>query len=285
MQYASAIALLLASGVTHADIGLDASLAAFADSESGSSFDIDASISPRDWLTLGVGLGRSESADDRASLEGDAFRASAGVHSNRFGLRGYFRKWSDSGEFESETLGARAYLNHERFTFELIAEAVSLGVDFALTQGNRSLEVHREFDGTGFGASLSYFGARWSGYAEAVTYDYDRVLEQIITISRGPNVARFPRFQFLIDSVLTLTQGALDYHISGGVERSLGRSAILLDVLSAKDAVDGRQTHSVSAGYRYSLSRHVDFEVTLGASDTDELGSIGFGGLTLSLHR
>ena len=147
------------------------------------------------------------------------------------------------------------------------------------------LQRRASFESTGLGAGLSWHGDAWGGYVEGLTYDFDQRFDAVVAASQSPDLARFPRLRALVGSVVTMTQGALEHELSAGIERLFSRSALRLDGVHVKDAIDGLRGSSVSGSWRYAFTRAVDVEVTLGMSDSESLGSLAFGGLTLLLHR
>ncbi|MGQ0836282.1 MAG: hypothetical protein ACT4O5_15460 [Gammaproteobacteria bacterium] len=279
------IAAFAGPAAGHADTELDLAIALFADAEGGTSLDVDASLAPTGWLTLSAGAGTSDASSGGAELGGTAMRGSIDLHSQRFGVQTYLRSWSDDDEFDSQTLGARAYFRSGGFTAAFIGEGQDLDVGFTVLVLGRPVERSASFESTGVGAGVSYYGRTWGGYLEGVAYDYDEQFDAAIAASRSPGIARFPRVQALVGSVLTLTQGALDHELTAGVERMFSRSSLRLDWVTVEDAIDGLRADSVSGAWRYSFTRAIDLELTLGVSDSETLDSLAFGGVTFMLHR
>jgi hypothetical protein len=276
---------VLAPAIVRADPGFDLAIAVFGDAEGGASLDIDASLAPATWLTLSAGAGTSDAAFGTTEVGGEALRASADLHSQRFGLAPYFRGWKDEADFTVETTGARVYFMSGGFLGTLIAESQDLSVGFTSLVLGRPVARRASFESLGLGAGLSFYGNSWAGYVEGLFYDFDERFDDVVALSRSPGIDRFPRIQALVGSILTLTQGALDYELVAGIERIFEHSSLRLDCVGVEDAVDGTRAGSVSGTWRRSLSVHVDVAATIGVTDSETLDSLAYGGLTLLLHR
>lgn len=263
-----------------------ASLATLVDDADGTSVDLDLYWEPTDWLGLSAGMGKAESSAELADLDGDALRAGVDVHGDSLGGRLNWRRWQDQGQFESDSVVAEVYWRTTQgWQFGVIAEQRDFTVDYTITLLNRVVPRREIFDGSGIGAQLSWYGETWGGYLRGVTYDYDTTLDRVIAASRAPNLARFPRIEALIASLLTRTAGAIDHDLSAGLERSFQRSGLRLDLSATRDALSGADSRSVSVSYRYALTPRFEVEGTVGSADSDDLESIGFAGLALSFRH
>jgi outer membrane scaffolding protein for murein synthesis (MipA/OmpV family) len=263
-----------------------ASVATFVDDADGTSVDLDLYWQPTAWLGLGAGIGQSESSAELADLEGNSLRASVDLHGESLGGRLSWRQWQDSGQFESDSMTAEVYWRTANgWQLGAIAEQRDFNVDYTVTVLNRSIARRVAFDGQGFGAQLAWYGDTWGGYLRGVSYDYDETLARVLTAAQTPNLARFPRIEALVASLLTRTAGAIDHDLSAGVERSFQRSGLRLDVAATRDALSGADSRSLSVSYRYSLTPRFELEGTLGSADSDDLDSVGFAGLALSFRN
>jgi hypothetical protein len=281
------VLLLASAAAAHAQMQLDTSLAVFADDEDGSSFDFDASLSPNDNWTLSLGAGTSDSSSDSAELSGDALRAAADIHNERFGARGYYERWSAS-DFDTDTLGARLYYNTPGgLSLTLIAEDKSHELELDPSGPGNQPAATSQVDAIGFGAGVSWYGSTWGGYLEGIFYDFDDSMVDLRNVSNTTpaNRGQAKKVTDLVNSVVTATQGALDSQLSAGIERSFDRVNIHGDWLAVEDAVDGAKSSSYSGGVRYSFTQSLDAGIILGISDSDNTGSIGFAGLTLAYRR
>lgn len=265
--------------------GFDLALSLVADEEGGTSIDADASLSPTKWITLSAGAGTSDASTATADLGGTAVRAALDLHSQRFGIRPYLSSWSDESDFDSRTLGVRAYVNAGGFTASLIGERQDLDVDFTVLAFGRPVPRSASFEATGFGGGLAWYGERWSAYVEGLAFDYDDRFDALVATARSPAVDRFPRIEALVGSILTLTQGALDHEISVGVARAFSRTTLSLDWVGVEDAIDGMRAQSVSGTWSRAMTGFVDLQISLGVVDSEGADSLAYGGVGLQLHR
>lgn len=270
-----------------ADAGaFTATLATFVDDADGISTDLDLYWDPADWISLSAGIGQAESSSELADLDGDALRAGIDLHGDSLGGRLNWRRWQDGGQFESDTLGGEIYWRSTTgWQLGLIAEQRDFSVDYTVTVLNRPIARRVEFDGQGFGAQASWYGEAWGGYLRGVSYDYGDTLARVRAAAQTPNLGRFPRIQALVASLLTRTAGAIDHDLSAGIERSFQRSGLRLDVSTTRDTLSAAESRTVSLSYRYALTPRFELEGTLGTADSDDLDSVGFAGLALSLRQ
>lgn len=263
-----------------------ASIGTLVDDADGTSVDVDLYWEPTTWLSLGAGIGQSESSADLADFNGDSRRASLDVHGDSLGGRLSWRQWQDSGQFDSDSMAAEVYWRTTSgWQFGAIAEQRDFGVDYTVTVLNRPLQRRVEFDGQGFGAQVSWYGDAWGGYLRGVTYDYDETLARVLAAARTPNLARFPRLDSLVTSLLTRSAAAVDHDLAAGIERSFQRSGLRFDVSTTRDSLSGADSRSLSVSYRYSLTPRFELEGTLGSADNDDLDAVGFAGIALSYRN
>lgn len=262
-----------------------ATVAGLVDDADGTSLDLDLGWQPTGWLGLSAGFGNAESSTDLADLSGDSLRAGIDVHGSALGARLDWRNWKDDGQFESDTLGGELYWSGAAWSVGLLLEQRDFTVDYTVTLLNRAVARSVDFEGTGVGAQASWTGERWNGYLRGVSYDYDDTLDRVLAAAQSPNLARFPRIQALVGSLLTRSAGAIDHDVGAGIERSFQRSGLRLDLAMTRDAISGADSRSVSVGWRYALSPRFDLDATVGQSDSDDLDGVGFAGLALTFRN
>jgi hypothetical protein len=262
-----------------------ATLSGFIDDADGTSLDLDLYWAPAEWLALSAGVGSTDSSADLADLSGDSLRAGIDVHGESLGGRLGWRQWRDSGDFESESISAELYWRSGVWQIGLIGEQRDFRVDYVIIVAGRPVTRSAAFEGQGFGAEVSWYAERWSGYLRAVGYDYDATLEAAVAASRLPNLARFPRIEALVGSLLTRAAGAIDHDLAAGLERAFQRSGLRFEVSATRDTVSGADSLGASLGYRYSLNSRLEIEATIGAVDSDDLDAVGFAGLALTLRN
>jgi hypothetical protein len=310
VHFAVAVVLLGASGVTCAQSTFSASVSGFADDENGRSIDLNTMLAARDWLTLGAGLGATESRTASDSLEGTSLSASAHVHSERLGARGYYRSWKSNG-VDSDTLGVRAHFTQNNLTLAILGESRGLDVDYIVEASNPQ-RATAHFSATGWGGGASYQWSHWNVYAEGMAYHYGSLSRYVPPPSAAPTTGfsglptlpitpALPEPTGAVDSVLpalgqalsgrvsslagsfvTLNQGVFDHVLSAGVERGFSRASLRLDWTAVKDAVLDTNINNFSTGYRYRLSSHLAAGVTLGVTQS-RYGSVNFGGLSFGV--
>ncbi len=286
----AAKAVLLATvlgmaGPARTEPSFDLSLGAYLDDASGKSLDLDAGFAPDEFWAFRAGVGRATSSFDDADLDASLVRALAQVQGESVGARLAYSQWDESGEFESRTTAGTLFWHGGGWQVGALYEDRRLQFDYVVALPLRSVALSQEIAGDGYGLDVSYYGERWGGYLRAVSYRYDESLDRLIAASQRPDLERFRRIAALVSSLLTRAAGALDRDLQVGVDRSFGRSGLRVDATLYTDAIDRADSRGLSASYRYALSPRTMLEGTLGVTDTEGLGSLGFGGLTFSLRN
>lgn len=303
-----AVGLLCASAVACAEPKFNAAFSGLADDENGRSLDIDTTLAASDWLTLGAGLGSTSSRTASGTLDGTSVRLCADVHSERFGVRGYYRKWNANG-MDTGMLGVRPYFTHDNLTLSVIGESRGLDVDY-VTDTSNPQRATAHFSGFGWGAGASYRWSHWNVYAEGVAYQYGTLSRYVATSPvqtgnssvptplKGVGLPTLPspggdvgsglvqalgyRVPALAGSYVTLNQGVFDHVVGAGVERGFARASLRLDWTGVKDAVLETDLNSFSASYRYVFTPRLTAGVTLGVTES-RYGSVDFGGLAFGI--
>ncbi len=280
------MAVLLATGLgmpgpARSEPSFDLSLGAYLDDASGRSMDLDAGFAPNDSWAFSAGVGRASSSEGVADIDARVVRGLAQVQGETVGARLSYSQWDDSGEFESRTTAGMLYWRGSGWQVGALYEDRRLVFDYVVALPLSSVALSQEIAGDGYGLDVSYYGARWGGYVRAVSYRYDASLDRLIVASQRPDLERFPRIAALVGSLLTRAAGALDRDLQVGVDRSFGRSGLRVDASFYTDAIDQADSRGLSASYRYALTPRTMIEGTLGVTDTEGLGSLGFGGLAI----
>ncbi len=260
---------------------------AFVDDQEGSGYDLSAQFQPADWLTLSAGAGRSSSSLSATDFDGTSLHGGFDLQRGRFGGGLQASRWEDSDQFASRVLGGRfAVTFAEAFEAGLLLESRQLEVEYTTTGLlGRTTAQELRFDGRGVGAELGWYGRRWSASLRGMSYDYDDQLDRVIAASRAPATRAFPRLASLVSSVLTRTAGAIDYQASLGVDRAFARSGLGVDLTLSSDAINGSDSTSLSASWRYELGSHLGIDTTIGMTETDGFESTGFAGLGFSFRN
>jgi hypothetical protein len=262
----------------------DLALSAFADDAENTSFDLDARLAPTEHIALSAGIGRSETDGRFTQFRGDAWRAAVELRNERFSGRLGYSEWRDSNRYESRTPQLALAARVGDVELSLLAERRDIDIGYTVQLLLRDLERVFSFDGTGYGAGLAWTGTTWSAYGRALTYEYDESLDELIALAQRPDLRFLPRISSLVGSVLVLSQGALDWQAGAGVQRTFARSALSVDALAVRDAVEGADGRSISLTYAWSATRRLDLELTGGLNDTDGFDQSVFGGIAVVLH-
>lgn len=277
----AACLLAVASCTVYGESQFNTAVSALADDESGRSTDLDVGFVPNSTWSLDAGIGQTKARTDIADIDGDTLRAGVDVHSDRFGLRGYYRRYSDSNNFETDTLGARGTIRSGGFGFSVIAETRGFDVEYTSGSPLNPTRGTADFDANGYGAGLSYAANGWSAYAEGIVYDFDDNLDSYETVAGGPSILGIPVLPGLSSSFVTFKQGALDHQYSAGVERGFEHFSVRVDWTGVEDAISNSKSNNFSAGFRYAITPRVNLGVTAGVTDSDDFGSVNYAGLSL----
>lgn len=307
-QTALAVGLLGASAMACAEPRFNATFSGLADDENGRTLDFDTTLAARDWLTVGAGLGSTSSRTASGSLDGTSVRLYVDTHSEKSGLRAYYRNWNANG-MDTGTLGVRPYFTHDNLSLCIIGEFRGFDLDYIADPSNPQ-RATAHFSGTGWGAGASYRWSHWYVSAEGVAYHYGTLSRYVETSPAqagnssaplpltGADVPTLPgpaggvgsglvqalsyRVPPLAGSYVTLNEGVFDHVISGGLERGFARAALRLDWTGVKDAVLQTDRNSFSASYRYMFTPRLTAGVTLGVTES-RYSSVNFGGLAFGM--
>lgn len=256
------------------------------DSDQGRSLDVDARWSPLPAWSLGAGVGQGESGLEEAGLSGDSLRASTDFYVGGFDAGASLQRWKDSGDLKTESLRAQA-----GWTFEsgLGVHALFDDRSLAITYTRQPLngparQSTVRFDGTGFGAELSFLGTRYNAAAHFIDYSYGRSVSRVRAAVAAADTTSFPRLQLLVSSLVTLGAGGPDREIGFSMGREFDRASIQGQWLLLRDALTGDQTNSLSLIHTYRVSRHLEMDTTLGLSDGAADGTLAYGGLALRIR-
>lgn len=278
---------VIAAPAAEAAPGFSLQAGAFVDDSDGTSYDLAAQFRPSESLTLSLGGGQSDTSVEASDFSGSSVHGGIDLHRGRFGAALHASQWKDSDQFSSRIVsGELSWTFADSLDLALLLEDRALQVDYTVTGAlGRTVAQSARFSGNGLGARLAWTGEQWSAYAGGTSYDYDDRFDRLVTASRLPTTARFPRIAALVNSVLTRTAGALDYQASVGIERAYARAGIGADVTLSSDALSGADSTSYSASFRYDLSAHWGVDASLGMTDTEGFDSVGFAGLGFSFRN
>jgi hypothetical protein len=234
-------------------------LGVLADNEDGTSYDIDAQFAPTDNWYVGAGVGRSESSLTGADFSGTSLRLATDV------------------------LAQIGWLADNGFSFGALLDDRRMTVQYTATILGQTQEREIDFEGTGFGADISWFGESWNLGVRYLGYSYGRSVDRVRAVLDSASTDRFPRLQLLMDSVVTRAAGAPDRQFTATLGRQVGRSSLQGDFGLQRDALTGTKVKSLSLTHGHSPGEHVHIDTTLGFSDGGVDGTVAFAGLALTL--
>jgi hypothetical protein len=278
-------ALLATMGATARAVPMNGAFTASTDDTGGLSVGGDFSFSPGEHVTLSVGAGHSSGGDETADISGTLFDAGLSLHGERGGISLQADSFDDSSNYQSRTLGARAWLAAGDFEIALLGKHRDLSVELTLALPLRTVRRDADFSALGGGLELSYARGNLNAYLSGVVYDYDDAFDRFIALAGSPQLDSRPRIEALVGTFLTQAQGAIDRQYGAGVERAFGRHSLALDVASVHDAILDAGSVSLALTWRYARSARLDWSVTGGLVDSDSYGDISFVSVGLGISN
>jgi hypothetical protein len=195
-------------------------------------------------------------------------------------------RWNDSGELRSTVLhGEVGWLSLTGLSVAALVTNRNMRVTYTSTALNQTRQREIEFKGTGWGGDVSYFGMNWTTGARFLAYGYGHSVDRVRTVLESGNVDRFPRLQRLIGSVITRAAGALDREASLTVGRQFEKSSVTVDVQWTRDALTQEKTQSAGITVGLWPSARFGINLSAGASNSNEAGTIAWAGLAFTLRR
>jgi hypothetical protein len=279
------VALLAVACATAQAAPMNGDFSVSIDESGGRSVAADFNISPGEHLTLSAGAGYSSGSDETADLSGTLFNAGLSLHGEHGGFSLSADTFDDSSNYQSRTLGARAWLAAGAFEIALLGRHRDLSVELTLELPLRTVRREVDFSALGGGLELSYSRGNINAYVSGITYDYDDDFDRFFELANSPELARRPRIEALVGTFLTQAQGAVDRQYGVGVERAFGRHSLSLDLASVHDAILDAGSISIALTWRYARSAHLDWSVSGGLVDSDSFGDIGFVSVGLGISN
>jgi hypothetical protein len=280
------VALAVAIGAALPAHGASLTLGSLVDGDGGTSFDIDGRFSPVENWSIGAGGGRSELALTGADFRGNSLRLSSDLQLGGFSVSVSAQDWKDSNQIKStNVLGQFGWMADSGFSVSALVDDRNLTVHYTATVLGQARERSVDFDGTGFGADLSYFGEQWSLGARFIDYSYGQSVARARAVLESPTTTRYPRLQNLLASAVTRAAGAPDREISATVGRQFSRTSLQGDWSMQRDALTGTDINSLSMVLGYEVNKHFEIDTTVGFSDGGADGTVAFGGVALTLRN
>jgi hypothetical protein len=279
-----AMLLVLAGAHTHA---ASMTVAGLVDGEHGTSYDIDARFSPTANWSVGAGAGHSETELSGTDFSGTTVRFSTDVAWSGFNAGLSLQRWKDSDQVASDSRrGQVGWMSDSGLALSALIDDRRLTVDYvASVAGGGTRPAQVEFNGTGWGADLAFFGDEWNAGLRFLDYSYGRSMARVRAILNAPTTDRFPLLQVLINSVVTQAAGAPDRELSATLGREFSRSSLQGDWVRQRDALTRTDINSLSLTHGYEFNQHLEINTTLGYSGGGGNGTIAFAGLALTLRN
>jgi hypothetical protein len=256
------------------------------DSDQGRSLDADARWAPLPAWSLGVGVGKGKSGLEGSDLSGTSLRASTDLYLGGFDAGVSMQRWKDSSDLDTRSVrGQAGWTFDSGIGLHALLDDRSLDITYTrqpLVGAARQSKVR--FDGTGYGAELSFFGARANAAVHFIDYGYGRSMTRVRGVLAATDTTQFPRLQALVASMATRAAGAPDREIGLSLGREFSRSSLQGQWLLQRDALSGENTNSLSLIHSYRISKHLEMDTTLGLSDGAADGTLAFGGLSFRIR-
>lgn len=278
-------AALLAAVFTAQGRAASLTLSGLLDGEDGRVLDLDARVPVTGNWTIGGGVGHGESSLGTEKFSASSLRLSTDLQFGGLFASAGAERWRDSDQLRSTTLRAEVgWMSESGIAVSALVADRQIDIDYTATVLGQVREFQADLDGTGFGGDLSYLGEKWSMGLRYTAYDYGRNVARVRNIRDAAETGRFPRLQRLIESVATRAAGAPDREIAVILARQFRRHYLGSDWQMQRDAVTGDETHSVGVTFGIELGERFVLDTLAGISDSDRTGSVGWGGLALTLR-
>jgi hypothetical protein len=262
------------------------SLAMLADDDHGRSIDLHGQYSPIEALTLAASAGHSSAAlSGGEDFKGNSLGASIDLDVGAFFANGAIDHWKDSGELRSTALhGELGYLADNGLSLAALVASHDLRATYSATVLGQLRERDIDFQGTGFGGDLSWYGEAWTTGVRYLAYDYGRSVDRVRSVLESANTQRFPRLQRLAGSVATRAAGAPDREASFMLARQFDHKSLTASLQWQRDAVTRVESKGVDLTLGLDPAKHWAVDVSIGASRDKEAGTIAWAGLALKLR-
>jgi len=275
---------LCAAGAARAEGSL--TLSGLIDSDQGRSLDADARWAPLPAWSVGAGVGKGESGLEGSDLSGTSLRASTDVYLGGFDAGVSLQRWKDSSDLKTSSLrGQAGWTFDSGIGIHALLDDRSLDITYTRqTLAGTARQSTVRFDGTGYGAELSFIGTRINASAHFLDYGYGRSMSRVQGVLSAADTTRFPRLSSLVASMATRAAGAPDREIGLSLGREFSRSSLQGQWLLLRDALSGENTNGLSLIHSYRISKHLEMDTTLGLSDGAADGTLAYGGLSFTVR-
>jgi len=262
-------------------------LAATGDGDHGQSIDLRGRYAPLDSLTLGASVGHSKSRLDGSAEEFSAnnFGASVDADIGALFVSATGDRWKDSDELRSTVLhGEIGWLSETGLSVAALVTNRAMRVTYTGTVLGQTRQRDIDFEGSGFGGDLSYFGEAWTSSVRYLDYSYGRSVDRVRTVLESGNVQRFPRLERLVGSAATRAAGAPDRDLSFALGRQFAHASLTADLNWQRDALTADKTKSAGLTLGLTPTAHFGIDVSAGVSKSNEAGTVVWAGLAFTVR-
>ena len=238
---------------------------------------LDYAAGERTWLSFYGGY--TDASDDQVDVQ---FRTALFAIDHRFGkvgVTGAVEFWGDPDELDSTDLRGQLYFQNGGFRAAVISERRNIDVTArGMDLQDRPFERVNRFNADAIGGSLRYSGERFTLYGSHLDYDYDfsRLVDSVVDLII---------LRFVSESALTLANSFVDDSTTAGLDIEFANNIFNLEYSTYTGAVDKLDTYSFSSAMLFPVADRVDLEVRVGVSDSENLDSSFFGGITFFVYR
>jgi hypothetical protein len=261
-------------------------LSTLGDTEDGLSYGVSGHFSPTEHWSVGAGIEQSQTSIGGADFSGTALRMSTDVSLGGFMASASVRRWKDSSQVKSTTsLAELGWMTESGWSLSVLADDRNVTVQYTTTVLGETRPAAIEFNGTGYGADISFYGDGWILAARYLEYDYGRSVTRVRAAIESTSTERFPRVDSLLGSIVTRASGAPDQQFLATVGRTFGNSSLQVDWTLQRDALTQDKVKSVSGTWGYGVTAGLWLDTTAGVSDVAGGDSLIFGGLALTWRQ
>lgn len=261
------------------------SIAVLLDGDEGRSLDLDGRLDLTPGWSIGAGAGRSELDLGGEQFSGTSLRAGTDVQIGALFAGASAERWKDSDQLRATTLrGELGWMSEAGLVIAALVADRSLKIDYTAIILGQPRQFDVNFQGTGFGGEVAWFGPVWSASLRYLDYSYGNNVARVRAVLQSANTERFPRVQRLAESVATRAAGAPDRELTLALGRQFTRSYLTADWGLQRDALTRENTRSYGLTLGVELGSRLVLDTMAGLSDGAESGSVAWGGLALTLR-
>ncbi|MDX1563304.1 MAG: hypothetical protein R3305_10275 [Gammaproteobacteria bacterium] len=227
------------------------------------------------WLSFTAGKSRAPSAEQ--DVVADILEFGIEHDFGPVGLSLSAERWGDDNNLEASDWHGGLFFGDERYRVEFVYESRDIDIYFSGAGAPILTDLRKvRVDADGVGINWRFrINPVWQGYGAWMNYDYPRGVRLL---------PRAERLDLLNASTVTLAYSFIDEYKTIGFEREFGLKLFSFNYSQDKSTFGGDPLDSVGASMLWPVAPRVDFEFSLGRSDSGSFGSTYFGGVTLLIY-